>query len=69
VSLEGVQIDDREIHAVQRVQILDLADGEVEERKAVSDFDCTLWDGVAAHRGAQPTVQSNNDEFVEKLTS
>ena len=66
VGVEGVHQDEGDVDVEGAVEVLDLADGEIEEGHALAD----LNDGLgadAAHGGTETTVQLDDGELVEEL--
>jgi len=66
VGVEGVHQDEGHVDIVGAVEVLDLADGEIEEGHAIAD----LNDGFGtntAHGGTKTTVQLEDSELVEEL--
>jgi len=64
VGVEGVHQDERYVDVVCAIEVLDLADGEVEEGHAITNFN----DGFRAnttHRCTKTTVELDNSELLE----
>ena len=68
VSVERVHEHKWHIDVVLAVEVLNLADGQVEERHAVSDLNDRLG-ANATHRGTQTTVQLNHSQLIEVFDS
>lgn len=66
VGVERVHQDERHVNVVGAVEVLDLADGEIQEGHAVTD----LNDGLgtdAAHGGTETTIKLDDGQLVEEL--
>lgn len=65
ISVEGVHEDEWHIDIISSVEVFDLADGKVQERHAITDFNDRLWSN-ATHRGTQATIELENSKLVQK---
>lgn len=66
VGLEGVHEDERDVDAVEAVEVLHLAHRHVQERHLLPHLDGRLGQ-VAAHGRAQPAVQLHDHQLVQQL--
>ena len=66
VGVEGVHEDEGDVDVVGAVEVLDLADREVEEGHAVADLDDGLGTD-ATHGGTETTVELDNSQLVQEL--
>jgi hypothetical protein len=64
VRIERVHEHKGNVDLVFRVEVLDLAHGQVEERHAVANLDGALWPH-AAHRRPETSVELEDGELVE----
>lgn len=66
VGVEGVHQDEGHVDVESAVEVLDLADGQIQEGHALTD----LNDGLGAdtaHGGTQTTVELDNSQLVQEL--
>ena len=66
IGVEGVHEDEWNVDVVCAVEELDLADGQIEEGHAVTNFDDGLW-ADAAHGGTEATIELEHGELVQEL--
>lgn len=66
VGVEGVHENERDIDVVCAVEIFNLADRQVKERHAFTDFDNGLG-ADAAHGCSETTIELENGELVEEF--
>lgn len=65
VGVERVHEENGDVGAVAAVEVLDLADGHVKERHAITDLDDRLGTN-ATHGGTKTTVELENSKLVEE---
>ena len=56
IGVEGIHEDEWHIDLVMRVEVLDLADAEIQEGHSLSDFNDRLW-ADASHSSTETTVK------------
>jgi hypothetical protein len=66
VSVEGVHENERNVDVVCAVEVFDLADGQVKERHAFTDFDNGLG-ADATHGSSETTIELENSKLVEEF--
>eukprot|EP00128_Syssomonas_multiformis_P005340 Colp12_sorted_trinity150504_noHs@14581 len=66
VCVERVHEKKRDIGVISFVQLLDLADGQVQESHIVTNFNSTLRTS-AAHGGTKTTIEFENNQFREQF--
>lgn len=66
VGVEGVHEDERDVDVISAVEVLNLTDGEIEERHAITDLNDGLGTN-ASHGGTKTTVQLENSKLVKEV--
>lgn len=65
VCVERVHENERDIDIIGAVEVLDLSDGQVEERHAITDLDDRLR-ADAAHGGTQTTIELEHRKLAQE---
>lgn len=66
IGIEGVHENEGNVHVVCAVEVLNLADRQVKERHAFTDFDNGLG-ADTTHGGSETTIELKNGELVEEF--